>query len=198
MSKIYQLKIQLDGVSKPTVYRRILVDSSDTLLALHKIIQGAMGWYDCHLHQFRIGQRTFSIPMPDDDWGYSEDERKYKLSQIFGDREKAKINYEYDFGDSWSHTITLEKIIAPISTETYPQLLKGQGACPPEDCGGCWGYEALKATLADPKSKDYADMIGWLCIKDGSDFDPKAFDLSDLHESMVEKHSDKSDYSDRF
>ncbi len=198
MSKVYQLKIQLDGVSKPTVYRRVLVKATDTLLELHKIIQGAMGWHDGHLHQFIVGRQYYGIPMPDDNWSNSEDERKYKLSQIFGDKEKAAIKYEYDFGDGWIHTVTLEKVIAPVATEIYPQLIKGQGLCPPEDCGGCWGYEELKVTLANPKSESYKDMVDWMGLKKGSEFDPKEFDLEEMQDDMMSAYADKSDYSDRF
>jgi hypothetical protein len=198
MSKIYQLKIQLDGVSKPTVYRRVLVKPTDTLLELHKIIQGAMGWFDGHLHQFIVGRQYFGIPMPGDDWSDSEDERKYKLSQIFGDREKANIKYEYDFGDGWIHTITLEKIIASVPAETYPQLIKGQGACPPEDCGGCWGYEELKVTLADPKSEDYHEMIEMMGLEKGSEFDANEFDLKEMQEEMMSAYKNQEDYSDRY
>jgi Plasmid pRiA4b ORF-3-like protein len=198
MSKIYQLKIQLDGVSKPTVYRRVLVKATDTLLELHKIIQGAMGWHDCHLHQFMVGRQSFGVIIPGDNWNDSKDERKYKLSQIFGDTEKAKIKYEYDFGDDWSHTITLEKIVAITPTETYPQLIKGQGFCPPEDCGGSWGYEELKVTLANPESEEYQDMVDWLCLEDGSDFDPKEFDLEEMQDDMIRRYKDKNDYTNRF
>jgi hypothetical protein len=198
MSKIYQLKIQLDGVSKPTVYRKVLVAATDTLLDLHKIIQGAMGWYDSHLHQFMVGRQYFGIPMPDDDWSDSEDERKYKLSQIFGDREKANIKYEYDFGDGWVHTITLEKIIASVPVETYPQLIKGQGVCPPEDCGGCWGYEDLKAAIADPESEEHEEMLAIMGLENGSEFDPKEFDLEEMQEEMLSAYKDKGDYSDRY
>ncbi|GAA3931278.1 hypothetical protein GCM10023085_10800 [Actinomadura viridis] len=32
---------------------------------------------------------------------------------------------------------------------------QGQGACPPEDCGGVWGYERLKDTLSAPDAARY-------------------------------------------
>jgi hypothetical protein len=76
--------------------------------------------------------------------------------------------------------ITLESINETIKGRTYPYLLDGKGACPPEDCGGPWGYEALKETLANPDSEDYEDMCEWLDLEDGSDFDPKEFDVEEM------------------
>lgn len=32
------------------------------------------------------------------------------------------------------------------------------GACPPEDCGGPWGYGNLLAALSDPTHEDHDDL----------------------------------------
>ena len=48
---IYQFKIVLEDI-KPTIWRRIQVPESYTFWDLHVAIQDAMGWMDCHLHQF--------------------------------------------------------------------------------------------------------------------------------------------------
>ena len=45
-------------------------------------------------------------------------------------------------------------------------------ACPPEDCGGPWGYARLLAVLRDPKHEEHEEMAEWI----GEDFDPEAFD----------------------
>ncbi len=68
----------------------------------HKIIQASTGWTNSHLHQF-IKNRTFYTEiMPDDDlWNEinNVDYKKIKISDLLK-KEKEKIIYEYDFGDS--------------------------------------------------------------------------------------------------
>lgn len=71
------------------------------------------------------------------------------------------------------HWIVLEKILAPESGIQYPRCIKGKRACPPEDCGGPWGYEELLDALRDPKHPNHADMVEWI----GNDFDPEEFDV---------------------
>jgi hypothetical protein len=51
----------------------------------------------------------------------------------------------------------------------------GKRHCPPEDCGGPWGYAELLDALADPAHPEYADRRAWV----DEDFDPEAFDVAD-------------------
>lgn len=46
----YQLRIALKDI--PAVWRRVLVPAGITFRTLHRVIQFAMGWQDCHLHDF--------------------------------------------------------------------------------------------------------------------------------------------------
>ena len=107
---IYQIKVSLDDIHPP-IWRRILVPGNTTLLKLHNILQIVMGWEDYHLHMFRIEGFIYGNP-EDDEYGDlgTLDEASVKLSQIvYG--EKHRFNYEYDFGDSWDHTLLVEKIL---------------------------------------------------------------------------------------
>ena len=148
--------------------------------AFHDVIQVAMGWTDSHLHQFIANKVFYGIP--DDDFGLEmEDESKYKLSQLLK-KEKDSLIYEYDFGDSWEHKILLEKIL-PFDTKiALPVCIKGKRACPPEDCGGIWGYEELLETISDPKHPEHEDMLEWL----GGEFDPEEFDLEEINGDLAE------------
>lgn len=184
MSKILQLKIQLRGVTKPPIWRKVEVSGNDTFYDLHNIIQGAMGWYNAHLHQFIVGHQYIGLPSPYDDYMEKSDARKIKLSQVFRVA-KTKIIYEYDFGDSWGHLVTLEGIVDAKKGVKYPRLTKGKSACPPEDCGGCWGYEELKAAVKDPKHESYEDMREWLEIEEDEVFDPTEFDLEEQQIEMM-------------
>jgi len=178
---IYQFKILLQG-SKPPIWRRIQVPASYSFYELHVAIQDSMGWYDCHLHEFVMKTPTSlmedRIGIPDDD-GWEDDGVlpgwETELLPYFS-LENPKAEYMYDFGDGWAHLITLEKILPAQSGQTYPWCLKGKRACPPEDCGGVWGYEGLLDILSDPKHEEYADRLEWL----GGEFDSEEFDPKDI------------------
>src|SRR6185437_16347497 len=79
------------------------------------------------------------------------DERSVHLSQLLADvGDKIIYSYHQDMTEEWEHYVTLEKILPADAGVTGVVCTAGQGACPPEDCGGIGSYEALKATLADP------------------------------------------------
>lgn len=44
----------------------------------------------------------------------------------------------------------------------YPLCIAGARACPPEDCGGAFGYEGLITALADPKHDEHDQMVKWV------------------------------------
>ena len=182
-TKIFELKIQLNDVSKPPIWRKVEVAASDTLYDLHNIIQGAMGWHNGHLHQFIIYDDHYGIPSPDD-FMEVHDERKYKLSKIFLNL-KQKIKYEYDFGDGWIHTVTLEAVKDLEKGIKYPLLTKGKSMCPFEDCGGVWGYMELRETLNNPKHSDYEDMREWVGMQEDEFFDPAHFDIDMQTKNMI-------------
>ncbi len=168
----YQLKVTLKG-AKPPIWRRLLVPSVIRLDELHLVIQQTMGWFNCHLHQFAADGLYFGIP--DDDFGLDfevVDETQIELRQLLG-REKDAMVYEYDFGDGWEHKIVLEAILPTDETQTLPACIKGKRACPPEDCGGVWGYENLLKILSDPSDPEHESMLEWI----GGDFDAEAFDV---------------------
>ncbi len=176
---VYQLKVTLDD-SKPPIWRRILVLDNITLADLHEIIQRAMGWGNYHLHMFTIGGQVFGDP-DDDETGEigTMNEKRHRLNQL-GLHEKAKFSYEYDFGDSWEHTILLEKILPAEKGVHYPACIKGKRACPPEDVGGVWGYDDFLEAIANPNHPERKEMLEWI----GSDFDPEEFDLDEVNQSL--------------
>jgi hypothetical protein len=104
---------------------------------------------------------------------YDEDERKVKLSQLLR-KAKDKLKYEYDFGDGWEHELLLEAIVAPDPQAQYPRLLAGARACPPEDCGGVWGYAEMVEAMKNPEHPQHDEFLEWL-EEDG--FDPDDVDL---------------------
>jgi hypothetical protein len=180
----FQFKIQLIHISEPTVWRRVLVPEQFSFLRMHEVIQEAFGWEDYHLFLFSPkgygSEPIIEMPNEEDDslFGFRRkqklDASKTKLNQVFTTA-KQKYMYIYDFGDDWKHQISLEKI-------TEEKLLRadciaGQGACPPEDCGGPWGYENLKQILNDPKDPEHAGMKEWLGLSKKQKWDAEAFDF---------------------
>lgn len=179
--RTYQLKIGLKS-AKPPIWRRVLVPSDIRLDQLHNVIQIAMGWMDCHLHQFiaygrfyGVARGDFAIDLDMD----IEDETKVKLHDLL-QREKDSIVYEYDFGDGWEHKITLETVLPADKEQALPVCVKGRRACPPEDCGGIWGYERLLAVLRDPSDPEHQDMLEWV----GGPIDPDGFDLDAVNVAL--------------
>ena len=184
MANIYQLKVQLQGVSKPPIWRQLQVPSDISLYLLHCCIQGAMGWFNSHLHQFIINGEYYTIPH-EDDYMEMKDERKEKLQNALKSAD-TYMDYEYDFGDGWLHRITLEKILPANPKQILPVLVKGKGACPPEDCGGIWGYENLKEVMKNPAHEEYLHLSNWLGIEGEEEkFDPAAFDLAEQQDEMI-------------
>jgi hypothetical protein len=177
----YQVKISLRGVSKPPVWRRVLIPAGIRLDELHEVIQCVMGWYDAHLHCFSQGMLEYGAPDPE--LGH-EDERSVRLSQLLiepGD----KLLYTYDFGDGWEHDILLEQAVPIEPSGRYPRCVTGKGACPPEDCGGAWGYADLKEALADPGHEEHEDLLEWLSLDTANDFDPTAFSVEEINEGLA-------------
>jgi hypothetical protein len=147
-------------------------------------------WDDEFLGRMR-GERYFVAKVTS--WGdpsdmEGEDEADFTLGELCPNV-KSKLIYEYDFGDGWQHTIEVQKIIEPEPGVEYPVCLAGRKACPPEDCGGIWGYYELLETIADPNAGDHDDMVEWL----GSGFDPDAFDLEEVNAVLAEWRSSRSE-----
>lgn len=166
----YVVKVTLLGV-RPPVWRRLLVPADIHLGDLHRILQAAMGWKDCHLHVFSVAKDTFGALAPDGDdkpgtdW---DDERRITLRDL---GPGAEFLYEYDIGDDWKHRVRIESL-APGTSLSAPVCIGGSRACPPESCGGRRGYAELVLALADARHKRHVEMRTWL----GRDFDPEAFD----------------------
>lgn len=181
----YQFKIQLKGVTKPPVWRRIIVSEKITFNEFHEVIQIAFGWFNFHLYQFcPSGYGSYPvIAVPsEEDWEKPDkNAMKTKLNKVFT-QEKQTYTYIYDFGDDWIHRIVLEKILP--GDVKIPVCVAGKGTCPPEDCGGVWGYENLKAILADHTHEEHGEMKEWLAMEEDEAWDADAFDKEEVNEYL--------------
>lgn len=159
---VYQLKVQLKG-SKPPIWRQLRVMNTIKLSQLHDILQLALGWEDYHLYEFRQQDLCFIADLGEeteffDDAYFSHEAQVRDLLQ----RSKDKMIYTYDFGDHWEHSITLEEVIPAGRRNTPAELIKAKGACPPEDCGGLYGFKNVLAVLADPTHEEHQELLEWL------------------------------------
>lgn len=178
---VLQVRVTLADVEDPVVWRRVLVPAAISLDKLHGMIQGAMGWQNYHLHAFWVGDVAYGTD-PEDELGY-RDETKARLGDVadVGDR----IGYQYDFGDDWEHELLIEARAEAEAGRTYPVCLEGEGACPPEDCGGSPGYQRLKEILADPSDEEHDELKIWTESQVSGVFDPARFDLVVANARMI-------------
>ena len=179
---LFQFKITLLE-SNPAIWRRIQVKNC-TLDKLHEHIQTAMGWTNSHLHQFEIKGKRYGDPELLDD-GFEDfecvDSTKTNLSDILPKNGKRfAFKYEYDFGDGWEHEVLFEGRPPVDPKAKYPLCLEGERACPPEDCGGVWGYQDFLTAIADPKHEEHESMLEWI----GRRFDPEEFDPKQATKDM--------------
>lgn len=184
---VVQIKAKLRGVSKPPVWRRLLVHSDTRLDRLHDAILAAFGWQGYHMHVFTSGADEFGVPDPE--LGFM-DERRVSLGQLIGGA-GDRLGYTYDFGDAWEHEIVVEELLDANPEVHYPVLVAAKGACPPEDCGGPWGYAELKETLADPTHDQHQEMLTWLGLDDASGFDPSGLAVDEIEEELALSAADR-------
>ncbi len=179
-TKAFQFKITLKQAPLP-IWRRMIVTNNINFDDFHQNIQFFMGWDNCHLYHFCKGRNLFIVESIDTDgWGAGDEilASETYLSELFV-KEKDKLLYEYDFGDGWLHEIVLEKILDLDTTKKYPIYVTGKGMCPPEDCGGVYGYAEILEALKDPKHEQYEEYCEWLGIESGDEWNPEEFDIND-------------------
>lgn len=172
-----QLKVTLRD-SKPPIWRRIQVTSDIRLSTLHRVLQVVMGWEGAHLHQFLAHGMYYGTPHPD--FGFEvKNETNVSLQQVVSGVKDTLI-YEYDFGDSWEHELLVEKMLSLEEGKRSPICLTGKRACPPEDCGGIWGYASFLEAIRDREHPEHDEMVEWV----GGEFDPDAFDLDEINTEL--------------
>src|SRR5712671_213419 len=177
---MFQFKITLQDV-KPAVWRRIQTPTGYSFWDLHVAIQDVMGWRDAHLHEFRVAEpktgEMVAIGIPDDgDFG-DEHEVAQSWERSIADyfsMENPAGSYVYDFGDDWNHEIILEEAATGDRSVKSPVFVDGKGTCPPEDCGGPFGYAEFLRAIKKPGSPRGSELLEWV----GGAFDPNAFDGS--------------------
>ena len=150
-----------------------------TFEQLNLVIQYAFGWGGHHLYAFTpkgFGSQPSIERVSPDKWYNDEhvdlDSKKTKVANILTEKGN-RFNYTYDFGDCWEHQIIVEAVLPEKAK--HATLIAGKGKCPPDDCGGVWGYKDFLEIVNDPKHPEYEEMRNWAMIPEG-----KTWDTSEL------------------
>ena len=148
-ARTYQLRVDLTDTDPP-IWRRLELSSDLRLDEVHRVLQGAFGWLDMHLHRFALGPsvwdedaQLFLCPSDveeGDDEGVPE--QQVRLGEVIADV-GDKLLYVYDYGDEWSLELKLEAVLDRVPDSPRARCVDGGRAGPPEDSGGPWGYQQL-------------------------------------------------------
>lgn len=196
---IIRLDARIEGIN-PAIFRILELPRGLNFAELHEVLQAAFGWTDSHLHQFILSGLTVGAPeVLEDGFG---DCRIFEATEVslghlrfpHGADPTLTIGYEYDFGDSWQHVLTLR--LAPREDGIkYPRCIDGARACPPEDVGGRSGYADFLAAWLEPNHEDHKHNRHWA----GRKYDPERFDLAKTNKAITSAlRAAKGDYRARY
>ena len=173
-------KIELDDTD-PKVTRSFRVSENTNMYEFHHIVQIIMGWTNSHIYQFKVGDEVIAdTRLVDDELGPITEVKGVSLTDVFN-KVGTAILYEYDFGDGWEHKIELVDICKQHEADVLPKIIGGEYACPPEDCGGTYGYRELKEVLMDAKHPEYKSTKVWV----GPKFDPMVCDFYRIQKDLA-------------
>ena len=155
--------------------RRFIVPLAFNFAQLNYLIQALFSWQNCHLYKFEldyeIGKSIHYLPYEDDliadDWfertGLIKPEErlsyKYDLTELL--TAPQSIEYEYDFGDGWTHAISVNGVVKDYNKREVT-FVSGSGDAALEDSGGPGGFERLRKILTDPKDEEHESMVAWV------------------------------------
>ena len=189
----YDLKISVQD-TEPEIWRRLLLPETVTVPEFHRVLQAAFGWENRHLYGIRCtdpqGAKRLIIG-PDEAAEEMDDEPAsgVVLFELL-DAERtgpADFEYEYDFGDAWTHTV--EVMGRAELPEKTLRCTDGANRGPVEDSGGPGGYRRVIEVLADPGHPEYEDVAGWYESATGQDpatFAPTVFETAALNARLDE------------
>ncbi len=166
------VEVSLDGIS-PRIWRRFLLRDRASFLDLHQAIQDACGWDNTHLFAFLAADGEVVAGVPND-FGCGEPHPDAGEVPAGGWLKRhGSVVYEYDFGDSWRHTVELIEVTTRDERFTR-RLVGGARSFPPEDCGGLPATRDVLAVASAGQARyhDTEMLQRWY-----GDWDPEAFDL---------------------
>lgn len=152
------VKVQLVGIKKPPVWRRIALSTEATFYDLHNAIQSAFHWTDTHLWSFYGGRGTGWEVREADEWSRFDHPDGSPDQKILSWVWQPKFYYVYDFGDYWEHSI---EILDADDRKMEPgefEILAVKGENPREDMGGVDGF-LLRRAIGPEKFEEYMEKL---------------------------------------
>lgn len=130
----YQLRVELDDYH-PKMWRRMTLNGETRLDELCYLILASFHATGSHLYAINHDQTIYQLP-------YLDNGENITLHWLGEFKQGDRLRLDYDFGDSWSFTITIEKVTKHRSlTAQLPTLLAGTGQGIVDDIGGVAGLE---------------------------------------------------------
>lgn len=189
----FHIRVKLDN-APVSIWRELVVPSNITLELLAYVLIDAMGWKHEHLYQFKgkdqvIYVNSHEIKEQENSFmafftrAEYRNSEKTSLEMVLRPK-SGRMKFEYDYGDSWMHELWVKGTRDyAAAEEPVIKLLKAKGECPPEDCGGVWGYARfLELNKKEDKSEDDKEQLEWYDIP--TDFDPEDCDLEWFQEDV--------------
>jgi len=177
------LRISIED-SEPLIWRRLHLPETLSIDRFHLAVQAAFGWENRHLYGVRgtdrAGRERRIVGVDDEAEDLqAEPASTVVLSELLNPQKPGtSFDYDYDFGDSWTHRVELVG-----AAELQPgEMLCVEGARRGaiEDSGGPHGYRQLLEAVQDPSHPDHREATSWAYDMTGlygHRFDPSAFDL---------------------
>lgn len=173
--KALKLSVKMK-LNKFNIWRNVIVPLNFTFEELHKSLQNIFNWNNCHLHDFMIfdgNNPIINIVSSEENLQYKTDipmilENQIKISEYLP--KYKNINYRYDYGNNWENIIRVEDVIFDYD-KNYACCIDGNGAAPPEDVGGEFGFDEFIKIINDPNNEEYDNMKQWAEIQGYKEFD---------------------------
>lgn len=195
--KTLTLRVQMQGVTKPPMWREFKVPADFTFLQLHKAIQTVCGFDGGHLWQFqrKAYDSELQIGLPADEADFdslgmdewTHDARKTGITAFLAEKGQ-KLVYVYDFGDDWIFNVSVVKV-EPRDGDVAVCTRWKSDVQPIEDSGGVWSYLNVRDawenrdTLTSAQKKALTEDFGFNSFDDlmhyvsESKFDPETVNV---------------------
>ena len=165
LAPLFKVKITLIDTPYPC-WRRLLLQSDISLFTFVRYMVRGMGWLFTHGFMIQIGDTLYESKDRMEPGRMfitteMEDADKYLVKDILSPDPEKILDLRYDLGDCWDHDVVIEEAVANEGSVRVPLCLEGEGACPPEDCGGEGGFQRFLELMENPENnpKEYASWI---------------------------------------
>lgn len=156
------------------MYRRFWIADDATFHELHLAIQDICGWENRHAWGVidSAGKRVCGSfrAMPDP--------KTTSVVGAFPKTGKLKLKYTYDWGDVWTHAVTVARVVVDMHG-LRRRYVDGMGMFPLEDCGGLPGWARILAFLEtgeDPWDEDADELRRFIGAWRPDGYEMKAYD----------------------